>query len=110
MVAPDGRALYVALYADGAGPGAVAAFRVGPSGTLQTLGQPVPTAGNGAEAIGITRDGRRLLVANFNKGEPEGSVTTFAVERTGELSLRQGPFKTGGAEPDFGGLIIVPQR
>ena len=110
VVAPDGRALYVALYADGAGPGAVAAFRVGPSGTLQTLGQPVPTAGNGAEAIGITRDGRRLLVANFNKGEPEGSVTTFAVERTGELSLRQGPFKTGGAEPDFGGLIIVPQR
>jgi hypothetical protein len=50
------------------------------------------------------------LVANFNKGEPEGSVTTFLVERTGELSDRQGPFPTGGAEPDFGGLIIVPQR
>jgi hypothetical protein len=49
-------------------------------------------------------------VANFNKGEPEGSVTTFVVERAGELSRRQGPFKTGGAEPDFGGLIIVPQR
>jgi 6-phosphogluconolactonase (cycloisomerase 2 family) len=102
--------LYVALYTDGDGPGAVAAFRVGRSGTLQTLGQPVLTAGNGAEAIGLTRDGRRLLVANFNKGEPEGSVTTFLVERTGELSHRQGPFKTGGAEPDFGGLIIVPQR
>ena len=57
MVAPDGRALYIALYADGAGPGAVAAFRVDRSGTLQTLGQPVLTADNGAEAIGITRDG-----------------------------------------------------
>jgi 6-phosphogluconolactonase (cycloisomerase 2 family) len=110
VVAPDGRALYFALYTDGDEPGAVAAFRVGRSGTLQTLGQPVLTAGNGAEAIGLTRDGRRLLVANFNKGEPEGSVTTFLVERTGELSHRQGPFKTGGAEPDFGGLIIVPQR
>ena len=110
VVAPDGRALYVALYADGDGPGAVAAFRVGRSGTLETLGQPVLTAGNGAEAIGLTRDGRRLLVANFNKGESEGSVTTFLVERTGGLSHRQGPFKTGGAEPDFGGLIIVPQR
>ena len=110
MVAPDGRALYIALYADGAGPGAVAAFRVDRSGTLQTLGQPVLTADNGAEAIGITRDGVRLLVANFNKGEPEGSVTTFVVERTGELSHRQGPFTTGGAEPDFGGLIIVPRR
>ena len=110
MIAPNGRALYVALYADGDGPGAVAAFRVARSGTLKPLGQPVLTAGNGAEAIGLTRDGRRLLVANFNKGEPEGSVTTFLVERTGELSDRQGPFRTGGAEPDFGGLIILPRR
>ena len=88
----------------------MAAFRVGRSGALEPLSQPVPTGGNGAEAIGLTRDGRRLLVANFNKGEPEGSVTTFVVGRTGELSNRQGPFGTGGAEPDFGGLIIVPQR
>jgi 6-phosphogluconolactonase (cycloisomerase 2 family) len=110
VVAPDGRALYVALYANGDGPGAVAAFRVGRSGTLESHGQPMLTGGNGAEAIGLTRDGRRLLVANFNKGQPEGSVTTFLVERTGELSHRQGPFGTRGAEPDFGGLIIVPQR
>jgi hypothetical protein len=57
VVAPDGRALYVALYADGDGPGAVAAFRVARSRTLEPLGQPVPTAGNGAEAIGLTCDG-----------------------------------------------------
>jgi 6-phosphogluconolactonase (cycloisomerase 2 family) len=110
VVAPGGRVLYVALYADGDGPGAVAAFRVGRSGALEPLQPPVLTGGNGAEAIGLTRDGRRLLVANFNKGEPEGSVTTFVVGRMGELSNRQGPFGTGGAEPDFGGLIIVPQR
>jgi hypothetical protein len=83
---------------------------VGRSGALEPLQPPVLTGGNGAEAIGLTRDGRRLLVANFNKGEPEGSVTTFVVGRMGELSNRQGPFGTGGAEPDFGGLIIVPQR
>ena len=73
VVAPDGRSLYVTLYADGDGPGAVAAFRVGRSGTLEALGQPVPTGGNGAEAIALTRDGRRLLVANFNKGDQEGA-------------------------------------
>jgi DNA-binding beta-propeller fold protein YncE len=110
VVAPDGRSLYVALYADGDGPGAVAAFEVGRSGMLKALGDPLLTGDNGAEAIALTRDGRRLLVANFNKGEPEGSVTSFFVNRTGELSNPQGPFGTGGAEPDFGGLIILPHR
>jgi hypothetical protein len=46
VVAPDGRALYVALYANGDGPGAVAAFRVGRSGTLESRGPPVLTGGN----------------------------------------------------------------
>jgi len=69
-----------------------------------------PTGGNGAEAIALTGDGRRLLVANFNKGGPEGSVTTFLVARNGRLSRRQGPFGTGGAEPDFGGMVILPHR
>jgi hypothetical protein len=59
---------------------------------------------------GLLATAAGLLVANLNKGEPEGSVTTFVVGRMGELSNRQGPFGTGGAEPDFGGLIIVPQR
>jgi DNA-binding beta-propeller fold protein YncE len=106
VVAPDGRALYIALYANGDQPGAVAAFRVRRSGGLEALDQPLLTGGNGAEAIALTRNGRRLLVANFNKGEAEDSVVTFG----GKLGLRQGPFKTGGAEPDFGGLIVLPNR
>jgi 6-phosphogluconolactonase (cycloisomerase 2 family) len=110
VAAPDGRTIYVALYADGSGPGAVAAFRVRRSGGLEALDQPKLTGRNGAEAIALTHDGRRLLVANFNKGESEGSVTTFLVRPSGELGRRRGPFGTGGAEPDFGGLIVLPQR
>jgi 6-phosphogluconolactonase (cycloisomerase 2 family) len=110
VVAPNGGTVYVALYADGDRPGAVAAFRVRRSGALEVLDEPISTGGNGAEAIALTGDGRRLLVANFNKGEPEGSITTFLVARDGRLNRRQGPFGTGGAEPDFGGLVILPQR
>jgi 6-phosphogluconolactonase (cycloisomerase 2 family) len=110
VVAPDGRTIHVALYAEGDRPGAVATFRVRRSGALEALGEPIPTGGNGAEAIALTDDGRRLLVVNFNKGAPEGSVTTFAVDRGGRLGLRQGPFGTVGAEPDFGGVVILPRR
>jgi DNA-binding beta-propeller fold protein YncE len=77
VVAPDRRSLYVALYAGGDGPGAVAAFRVGRSGTLEALGQPVLTGGNGAEAIALTRDGRRLLVVNFNKESRKEASPVF---------------------------------
>jgi hypothetical protein len=77
---------------------------------LNRSGNQCPPPAMVPKLSGSLATGRRLLVANFNKGEPEGSVTTFLVERTGELSDRQGPFGTGGAEPDFGGLIIVPQR
>lgn len=110
MVGPDGRTIYVALYANGDRPGAVATFRVQRSGGLEALDEPMPTRGNGAEAIALTRDGRWLLVANSNKGEPEGSLSTFHVERNGRLGRRQGPFGTGGAEPDFGGLVVLPHR
>jgi len=80
-----------------------------PSGRLEALVEPKLTGGNGAEAIALTPDGRRLLVANFNKEQPEGSVTTFRVKHSGELDRRRGPFGTGGAEPDFGGLIVFPR-
>src|SRR5262249_23146915 len=45
VAAPDGRTIYVALYADGTGPGAVAAFRVLGSGGLEALDQPKLTGG-----------------------------------------------------------------
>ena len=53
VVAPDGRALYVALYANGDGSGAVAAFRVGRSGTLESHGQPCSPAAMVAKPSGL---------------------------------------------------------
>jgi 6-phosphogluconolactonase (cycloisomerase 2 family) len=103
----DGHRAYIAHYAGGTGPGVVTTFALDPPrGTATAIGPPVPTGGNGAEAILLARSDRTLYVANFNTGGP-GSVTTFTLRPDATPQPLGPPVPTGGRQPDFGGLALT---
>lgn len=104
-IAPDGRHAWVAHYNDGTGSGSVVTLRLGGDGPVHRQGRPVPTGGNGAEAMAVDPGAKRLYVANFNTGLP-GTISTFAIGSGGDPALVGPPVPTGGREPDFGGLVI----
>jgi 6-phosphogluconolactonase (cycloisomerase 2 family) len=106
VISPDGRHVYVAHYDGGTEPGSVAVFTLASNGRLAQLGEAVLTGGNGAEAMALNPSTRRLFVANFNS-DGCGSLSPFAINRDGSVSLVSEPIPTGGRQPDFGGLVIL---
>ena len=74
---------------------AVQVFERQPGGSLVAQGSPVPTGGVGSGAAGsqgsvtLSPDGRTLLVVNEGTGTAGSStVSDFAVDRNGQLTLR----------------------
>lgn len=99
----DGRFLYVSLW----GSGAVAAFRISATGKLASARSvaPAPPTPTNSAGVALTPDGRHLYVANFNGGGP-GTVSAFRVGPSDALVPAGLPAPTGGAQPDFGGLVL----
>jgi 6-phosphogluconolactonase (cycloisomerase 2 family) len=108
-LSPDGTRVYVAHYNGGTGPGVVTSLTIDRTGRLTPIGTAVSTGGNGAEAITLDPSGRYLYVANFNSGA-DGTVSVFAIGRAGVPTLRGEPIRTGGREPDFGGMVFAPSN
>ncbi|MEV4893702.1 PKD domain-containing protein [Nonomuraea sp. NPDC055795] len=119
---PDGRFVYVASPAPGAGntppgDGAVSGFSVGADGALTPVkGSPVP-AGIGPVGITTLPDGRFLYAST---GDPDddnpddgfdGALSAFGLGAAGTMRTLPGsPFTTGGVEPAYGSTAVLPDQ
>ncbi|MCK2218460.1 beta-propeller fold lactonase family protein [Actinomadura sp. ATCC 31491] len=117
---PDGRFVYVASPAPGAGgttpgDGAVSGFSVGADGALTPVkGSPVP-AGFGPVGITTLPDGRFLYASTDLPGVtegPNGGLSAFGLGPAGAMRpLPPGtPFPTGGSEPAYGSAAVLPDQ
>ncbi|AQZ63865.1 unnamed protein product [[Actinomadura] parvosata subsp. kistnae] len=117
--APDGRFVYVASPAPGAGgtppgDGAVSGFSVGADGALtQVKGSPLP-AGFGPVGITTLPDGRFLYASTDLPGVtegPNGGLSAFGLGPAGTMRPLPGsPFATGGSEPAYGSAAVLPDQ
>lgn len=77
-------------------PGAVAAFRAGPDGSLTPLGPAVDAGGSGPVHLSLA--GRRLLTANYGSG----SVSSFGTGADGSVHGPPVVLAHQGSGPDTG--------
>lgn len=103
---PDGRHLYVTDGGlIGSGSHRVSAFDVRADGSLTRLADF--TAGASPVGVAATPDGRHLYVSNLDSDD----VSAFTIEPTGRLREVAGsPFRTGGEQPAFQSIAIVPNQ
>ncbi|MFC4117072.1 beta-propeller fold lactonase family protein [Nonomuraea zeae] len=120
ITSPDGRFVYVASPAPGAGntppgDGAVSGFSVGADGALTPVkGSPVP-AGIGPVGITTSPDGRFLYASTGDPGDGnpddglDGALSAFGLGAAGTMRPLPGsPFTSGGVEPAYGSAAVLP--
>ena len=54
--------------------------------------------------------GTRLYVVNTNQRELAGSISSLMIAQDGSLSRQDAVLSTGGQSPDWGGLVLWPQK
>ena len=107
-LSPDGKLVYVSHFNGGVGAGSVTRFTIRIDGALQRQGVPVQSGGRGASAL-VAR-GTRLYVVNTNQRELAGSISSLMIAQDGSLSRQDAVLSTGGQSPDWGGLVLWPQK
>lgn len=101
-VTPDGRFIYANSEVAEWREGTVSAYRFErESGTLHYLNKQ-PALGSITAHNAITRDGSKLLVANYGAGEggPDQSLAVFRLEGEGRLSVPLGHARHEGKGPN----------
>jgi 6-phosphogluconolactonase (cycloisomerase 2 family) len=103
---PDGRNLYVTDGGlVGSGSRLVSAYTVRGDGSLDHLGEV--RAGKSPVALAPTPDGRWLYVSNIDSDD----VSAFRIKPGGELKELDGsPFRTGGEQPAFQSIAVLPDQ
>jgi 6-phosphogluconolactonase (cycloisomerase 2 family) len=122
ITSPDGRFVYVASPAPGAGntplgDGAVSGFSVGADGALTPVkGSPVP-AGIGPVGITTSPDGRFLYASTGDPNDDnpddgfDGALSAFGLGADGTMRPLPGsPFTTGGVDPAYGSAAVLPDQ
>ncbi|NUL82516.1 MAG: beta-propeller fold lactonase family protein [Armatimonadetes bacterium] len=98
-----------ALYVTNNTTGTVTAFSVSPEGVLTTIG--VYPAGNNPQDVGITANGRNLIVVNATAATIE-EIYTFRINNDGSLTRNNTPSTIGDGPLSLNvtasGFLLVP--
>lgn len=94
--------LYSTCEITGTDQSAIAAYKVGPDGL--SLINRQPTLGNETCHASLTKDGRFLLVANYNganpEGYPDGALSVFPIGSDGSLGAAVASVRHTGSGPN----------
>jgi DNA-binding beta-propeller fold protein YncE len=99
-VSPDGRSVYATNPGDGAVPGTVSQYTVGPGGVLAPKTPATVAAGSFPIGVAVSPDSRSVYVTNQVIGLFDGSVLQYSAGADGALTPKSPPTVATGANPE----------